>query len=600
MQAQVRIAMRDSRDGRLSRTRTKRLLHRPSFNHLRETRMGRGRAFAPASRITILGFRCYDVHLSMMARILRQIKAARLPHVTALVVAACLLGSFAEASSKPHETHQGAERFGPRPPSSLLCEQQAWPLPVDGALCAAARLLTSHLEGFEDPTDGHRESTASLIQETLRSQGVADAHVRARVIRSPSYGKLYNRMESLVEEMGTPASHLGMSIAPSEEDNPWGILLVARRLVHIDPFPANLEANDELSVNARLGRGTSRPQAWLGLEGGPVEELPLTTTEKGFRVRSEPLPAGRHTLQILVEAGMGPEVALIAPIQVGPPLTSQCNTRDFEITGDETAAIHQAITDHRRRLGLAFAKRDSTLDLLATERAKRIASIGRPVHRPGPKDDVATMLSDRGYPYAWAAENLAAGPSAASAFTGLLDSPAHRRLIEHERARRVGVAVNKKNQRTWVAVIIADPMDARPAVSTAGAARVVAARLLHRAQDALNETRRLQGRPAATRDPALDSVALELAEHLASIDRPDDPEARARARRLALEADTFAITASAEVVVAGRPEDLVQAPAAVRGDCDRLGLGVAAAKSERFGGERLWLTAVCAHRGGRR
>ncbi|MFW5878846.1 MAG: CAP domain-containing protein, partial [Myxococcota bacterium] len=422
---------------------------------------------------------------------------------------------------------------------------------------------------------------------------------RIRRVAAPSYGELFQAMEAVIADGAAETSHLGLGIAPGDEGEPSAVVVLARRLVSVEPFPSTPGPGDSVTVRGRLSAAASDSVFWLGMEQGRVRPLEARVDGRDFELTAGPLPPGLHFFEIMVEAGEGPEVALLAPLRVGPgdlagaPLPDIGSPRDLPAW---QAAVHQAVADHRRFRGLSAAARDGRLDDLAKERAEASAGRGRPVHRPGPDEDAAARLAEEGYAFAWAAENLATGPGPADALLGILESPAHRRLLEDPKAARLGVGLHVEEGRTWLAIILAEPMSPPAAVPFATATRVVQDRLLHRAEQALRAARRGRGLPVMLRDPALDSLAGALAGHLAERDLPSDRGAQEQARSHALASDPLAAGVSLEVVVGGRPEDLVRAPSLVEDDCERLGLGVARARSRRFGGERLWLTAICLHR----
>ncbi len=508
------------------------------------------------------------------------------------------LESAVQSTSGTRRAMTPRDTFGPREPVTVLCEPSAWPLPVDGALCDAARRIAVWLteDGSGEPEEGEHPSIASwLVGRALHEAGVVDPHVRARRIQAETYNEIFLELEAAIADWSAEASCIGMALSPAPAGRPTAVILGARRLVHVEPFPAVLEVEEGLRLQGRLAAFASSPSAYIGLDEGPVQSVEIDVSADAFLLDTGPLPKGRHTIEILVEAGEGPEVALLAPIQVGGapgPVSRPSPIAD----GSPVAALHQAVADHRARRGLSRAMRDPTLDELAAERADAIAARGRPVHRHGPNEDAAARLAARGYPFAWAAENLSTGPGPAEAFHGLIESPAHRHLLEHDRARRIGVGVSAGEDRVWVAVLLAEPMDSRSSLPFQTAELATETRLIHRAEDALGAQRRRSGLSAPARDPALDELAGALARHLAEHDLPSDAEAQARARRMAFEADDQASAVTVEVVIGGRPEDIVRAPSAVEDDCDRIGLGIAAARSARFGGERFWMTALCVHR----
>ena len=234
---------------------------------------------------------------------------------------------------------------------------------------------------------------------------------------------------------------------------------------------------------------------------------------------------------------------------------------------------------------------------MARRRAGQSAAVGRPVHRPRPGADLPHALAAAGYAFAWAGEDLAAGPTPMAAWQGLLDSPAHRAALLDARATRFGLALRNQGGRTWLAVVLARPLHGRPVVDTAGARALRADRLAFRAETAVHGARAARHLQDAVRDPDLDDAAATLARRLAEADRGDDPAATRALRRRLRAADPTVTGVAVAAVVAGRPEAVVKAPAVLDPGCDRLGLAVLAHVSRRFGGARLWIVAICADHG---
>lgn len=522
-----------------------------------------------------------------MADLLRP-RTARL---LALAAALAVLPSAAPAATTALPAP--APAYGSRPPAGALCAPEAWPLPVDGALCEAARLLAASLAGER----GRDDDAVRARQATffLRRQGVADAQVRTRILRGAHLGRLYARLEALAAD--PEATHVGVGLSPDGEEM-TAVLFLARRLVALDPLPRAPAPHSILVLSGHLAPGTRRPQAWLGLPSGEVRAIPLTPDGRRLQGAVALDGPGRYMVEILVDAGEGPEAAVLAPLDVGtaPPPAPPPAVGDGP--GDPTARVHQALADLRRDAARAPARRDADLDALALRKAEAVAERGRPVHRPGPDTEARVRLARAGWPFAWAAEDLAQGPSVRAAFDALLESPAHRRLLLGPRVRRVGVGVVRREGAVYLALLLAEPMAAPAAVRTAAAARAVEARLVYRAEDALREARRGRRLPPALRDPDLDALAARHARRLAEADRAEDPDAAAALRTAATRRDPLAQGAALDVVVAGRPEDAARAPNASGRGCDRLGLGIARADSRRFGGQRFWIVALCVDRGG--
>ena len=372
---------------------------------------------------------------------------------------------------------------------------------------------------------------------------------------------------------------------------------MARRLATPAPFPRVLATGRPLVVAGILAAGVTRPRAFATRPDGTVITVPVSLRGRRFRCVFPVATAGRWTVELLADAGMGPEAALLAPVAAGVPPPLAPAPVAPPPRGDAAAAVADALGRLRRRHHLEAPVADSALDRVARHRARLCAGVGRPVHRPRPGADLPHALAATGYAFAWAGEDLAAGPTPLAAWQGLLDSPAHRAALLDPRATRFGLALHRQGGRTWLAVVLARPLHGHPVVDTAGARALRADRLAFRAETAVDDARAARHLQAAVRDPALDDAATALARHLATGDRGDDPRATTALRRRLRAADPRVTGVSVAAVVAGRPEAVVRAPAVLDPGCDRLGLAVLAHASRRFGGERLWIVAVCAAHG---
>lgn len=505
---------------------------------------------------------------------------------------ACCLAVLAAGAPGPARA-KSAARYGPRPPAA--CPEGPWPRALDGALCDGARRIAL---AFAGAPAGHRGAAARARQVAflLHQAGVADAQVRPSEARGKTAAAVLARLRSAAGDAPARAI-LGAAVVPDRRRF-LGVLLVDRRLVRPAPFPRVLAGPGPLVVAGRLAPGARGPTAFATRPDGTVVRYPVATRGRRFRVVFSLVPAGRWTVEVLADDGMGPEAALLAPIAAGvapaiaPPPVIPAGR------GDPAAAVVAAVYRLRRAHHRSAPARDPVLDRIAARKARLIAKVGRPVHRPGPGTGIVHALAAAGYAFSWAGEDLAAGPGPMACFAGLLDSPAHRGALLDFRAERLGVGLARRDHRTYLAVVLAEPMHGRPVVDTATARAVRADRLAFRAETAVDAARAERHLGAAVRDPTLDDDAAALAAHLAAADLGDDAAATAALRRRLRAADPTVTGVDVAAVVAGRPEAVTRAPAILDPACDRLGLAVRAHASRRFGGERLWIVAICAAHGG--
>lgn len=501
-----------------------------------------------------------------------------------VLAASSLFAALAHARPPPQ-----AARYGARPPTSVLCDPSAWPLEVDGGLCDAARSLAVSLAGHEGETDA--PNLARRIDFFLRRHGVTEAQVQTTVVRDRRYGVVIHEMERTARNADA-ANTLGAGLWP-DGDHVIGVLVMARRLLRSDSFPRRLTPGQTLRVAGRFSSGATNPQAFVTLPDGSVKRLELTRRGERFTLRTVLESVGTATIEVLIDVGHGPEVALIAPIHVGVEPPESPSPALVESSRDLASQIVDAFADFRRQSGLPVPERDPRLELVAQERADEMADEQRVVHKPASGNDVEKRLADAGYGFAWVAEDLAVGPGGLVAFQGLLDSPAHREALLSPRARRFGIGIRRRDQDVYLAVLLAEPV-AGLAVTNLAAARVVASQLVLVADDAIQRARKKAGLPGSLRDPDLDAVAERYADRLAEIDRARDDAAFQKLRRDLFATDPTLNGLEVDVVVAGHPEAAARAPQATTRGCRRFGLGLKRATSRRFGGERLWIVLMCA------
>lgn len=114
----------------------------------------------------------------------------------------------------------------------------------------------------------------------------------------------------------------------------------------------------------------------------------------------------------------------------------------------------------RAAAGAPALTRDARLEAVAQTQACRTADRGRVTHRGTWFAGLGRRLRRQGYPYAMAAENLAAGQTTADAVhNAWMTSPEHRRNTLDPRARDVGfgVALASDGWLHWSMVAAAQP-----------------------------------------------------------------------------------------------------------------------------------------------
>ncbi|MEL3890947.1 CAP domain-containing protein [Ferrovibrio sp. MS7] len=122
---------------------------------------------------------------------------------------------------------------------------------------------------------------------------------------------------------------------------------------------------------------------------------------------------------------------------------------------DETRALLVAVNATRARSGLDVLRDNPQLRLAAAELAADLPRCGRLSHQGCDGSDLRERLVRAGYPFAFAAENLAHGtPNAAETLAAWLESPGHRENLLRPELREAGIAQGElQGQTLWVMVL---------------------------------------------------------------------------------------------------------------------------------------------------
>jgi len=122
---------------------------------------------------------------------------------------------------------------------------------------------------------------------------------------------------------------------------------------------------------------------------------------------------------------------------------------------DETRALLVAVNATRARTGLDMLRDNPQLRLAAAELAADLPRCSRLSHQGCDGSDLRERLVRAGYPFAFAAENLAHGtPNAAETLAAWLESPGHRENLLRPELREAGIAQGElQGQTLWVMVL---------------------------------------------------------------------------------------------------------------------------------------------------
>lgn len=384
----------------------------------------------------------------------------------------------------------------------------------DPALGRAARELAyqqSLLDGLV-PQD--------IVDFLLRSSGAVDRTVLQSYTATSGDGSeaARQRLDDALASNGDPGPvrvGIGEVWIPGAKLPRIVGVLVSRRDADIDPAPRRIEIGETWELSGVLPRGHDAPSALVLRPTGELDEVPVTTVDRRFRVRVE---AGntRGTLMLAVgaEGPLGHTTLVQLPVEVGqaPPETyaTRLPPDESKIRTPEAAEplALSLLNADRARFGLPALVRDPKLDVIARAHSADMRDHGFFGHRSpttgGPKDRIEAA----GYRAVAFAENLAAEGSLHSAEANLLASLGHRRNILDAGVTHVGIGVaarERKGRMEWHLT----QLFARPVVAIDAAAEA------DKVSAALAEGRRAAGLAAFARDPGLDRIARDHAARAA-------------------------------------------------------------------------------------
>jgi len=481
-----------------------------------------------------------------------------------------------------------AGRYGPEP--------EAVPTPLERA--ATDAVLASLASGTARPAVS--PSLALAARELARraaageSRPLAQPRLRAALSAGLSFDPAPTAVLVAASRAGAPEalrqaaaleapSHVGVGAA-ERDGTAWLVLLSARRLAALSPFPREVAPGARAALRGELF-GLIGPKVFVTLPSGHVREVPASGARSFAVDLSFPAP-GRYVVEVLGTGPGGPEVAALLAVSCGgAPIAGAAAEVEApepsDLAGAE-AQVRAAIDAARLRHGLSPLAASPELAEEARAHARRMLASGQLAHVLPGHGDVGERLRRARIPYRRAFENIARGTTALGAHAAAEESPAHRQAILSPLADRVGVGIARGRMPggepvVYLAEIFVQPVDdgAEGRLTPEG-----------RVKEALWRERERLGRPPLLSDPRLDAIARDAARAMLAADDPAAQDLAARALALGRNvgaADAFVAASTAD---AARSRNLPDPR------FRRVGVGVATGDSARYGAGLLWIAVV--------
>lgn len=450
--------------------------------------------------------------------------------------------------------------------------------PADAALSRAADELARHAleEGLQD--------AAGLLRVTaaISRQGGWDPNpivVAVRASRDALAAEL--RKQDLGAE---PASHVGVGLALGEERGAV-VLLLARRRVELAPLPRRFpKPAGPQRLCARLVPPLESAELFVTRPGGAVERLPLRGAGDE-RCASPDFPAaGRHAVEVLATGPRGPEVAALFFVDVGAVRTAEEAALPEPATpAAARAALLTRINALRLQMGLSPVEPDEALERVAQAWAGQLAGGAFFSHVAPDGSTLRDRLTESGYRFAAAGENLGLSSGPLAAHFGIEHSPGHRNNLLDPGHRRLGLGLaTRADGMTVLVELLAQP----------GAAAEVKDPL-KAAYETLAAERKRRRLPPLKVSPVLETLAQEHARAALALDLPKAQlPGRPRLHDRAFELDDALASVSVDVLVADAPKLNGESKNLASPDYQVVGVGLVRGDSQKYGPQRFWVVVI--------
>jgi len=283
--------------------------------------------------------------------------------------------------------------------------------------------------------------------------------------------------------------------------------LMMRKLAQVATIPTTARPFEELRISAVMESSVAFAELLLMDPRGHVEPLAVSSQGRQYGATATLHGGnGTYTVQLMVDAGHGPEVAAEARVVVGKPQEPAPIT--IHARAADADAVGEALRLFRARENLPTLTRDGHL---AAAAARRMDALVRGpllhVDAAGSGMVEAYMAQPEARPVSRIAEVLSAGPNAMDAFNALLKSPAHGRHLQDPTFTHQGVALARSpSSGDWILVVaLSRPVDA--------ADETLRLAVLER----LNSERARRGLKLLTAEPLLLPLAQQHARRCADL-----------------------------------------------------------------------------------
>ncbi|MFO0596330.1 MAG: CAP domain-containing protein [Myxococcaceae bacterium] len=450
--------------------------------------------------------------------------------------------------------------------------------PLDAALNRAADELARRAvsNGVEDATSLLRVTAAISRQRGWEPNPVVVALRAPTDVIAAELGK-----QDLAAE---PSTHVGLGFAEGKERSAV-IVILARRRLELEPFPRALtKPASGQRLCGTLNAPLTSAELFVTRPDGSVERLPMPAANGQRCATLDFKTKGRHAVEVLATGPLGPEVAALFFVDVGAVKAEEDDA--LAEPADDTAAratLLTRINALRLQMGAQPVQPDAALEAVAQAWAERLARENFFSHVAPDGSTLKQRLTDAGYKFSAAGENLGLSSGPLAAHFGIEHSPGHRNNLLEAGHRRLGLGLARRGDGLVVLVeVLAAPVNVVDEKDPLGA--------VYASITAERKKRRLA--PLRT-NAILETIAQEhvraaLALDLPKSELPGKPKIHERAFEQLDELGSVSV----DVFVSDAPRLGSESKNLASPDAQLVGVGLIKGDSAKYGNGRYWIVVV--------
>jgi cysteine-rich secretory family protein len=327
---------------------------------------------------------------------------------------------------------------------------------IDRRLVAAAR---EHAGDLVESPGLQSDADIDRLRFSLQRSGNTDYGIQPLV--DVSGDKSGQPFVDIIAKRGKGWSHCGLGISGTNV-RPTVVWIGVWRVVELKPFPVRVTTGANVQIRGRLLiEKREAIQPFVGRPSGAVERLsPVIPRLDGQFSFNVPLhEAGRNELELMVDAGRGPETVVLVPIFVGVEPDSRPVVGPHLSADDDSRSPNDILFDYlaiaRRKLRLSGLRRDLRLEKVALRHSVEMLERGFFGHISPYRGALEKRLQMAGLSPLRSAENIARSSSLLRVHRNLMSSPSHRINLLDPQMTHVGIGVAREGQYYVVTEVFA-------------------------------------------------------------------------------------------------------------------------------------------------